>query len=115
MYDNICCRDRLGYVKIEELKFVFSHLEDKMPPDEVEEMIKEADHDGNGQISFDGTLKLVKLWKLDGYLAFQHFKFIQAMIKYPVNSFASSAEFINSYSPLDSDFRSFGFFYLHVT
>ena len=60
MYGIVCCRDRLGYVKIEELKFVFSHLEDKMPPDEVEEMIKEADHDGNGQISFDGTLKLLK-------------------------------------------------------
>ena len=51
---HLSFREGLGYVKIEELKFVFSHLEDKMPPDEVEEMIKEADHDGNGQISYDG-------------------------------------------------------------
>ncbi len=55
MLNILYFREGLGYVKIDELKFVFSHLEDKMPQDEVEEMIKEADHDGNGQISFDGT------------------------------------------------------------
>ncbi len=56
LFDIFHFREGLGYVKIEELKFVFSHLEDKMPPDEVEEMIKEADHDGNGQISYDGIV-----------------------------------------------------------
>ena len=30
------------------------HLEDKMTEEEIEEMIREADHDNDGQISYDG-------------------------------------------------------------
>ncbi len=47
-------RDNVGYVNVEELKFVMRHLEDKMTEDEIEEMIKEADHDNDGQISYEG-------------------------------------------------------------
>ncbi len=42
---------------MEELKFVFRHLEDKMPEEEIEEMIREADHDNDGQISYDGRYR----------------------------------------------------------
>ena len=31
------------------------HLEDKMTEEEIEEMIREADHDNDGQISYDGN------------------------------------------------------------
>ena len=47
-------RDNLGYVNVDELKFVMRHLEDKMTEEEIEEMIREADHDNDGQISYDG-------------------------------------------------------------
>ena len=50
----LVCRDNLGYVNVDELKFVMRHLEDKMTEEEIEEMIREADHDNDGQISYDG-------------------------------------------------------------
>ena len=40
---------------MDELKFVMRHLEDKMTEEEIEEMIREADHDNDGQISYDGN------------------------------------------------------------
>ena len=41
-------------MNVDELKFVMRHLEDKMTEEEIEEMIREADHDNDGQISYDG-------------------------------------------------------------
>ena len=34
------------------------HLEEKMTEEELEEMIREADHDNDGQISYDGKYLL---------------------------------------------------------
>ena len=38
------------------MRFVMRHLEDKMTEDEINELIMEADHDGDGQIDYEGTL-----------------------------------------------------------
>ncbi len=50
----LCFRENQGHISVEELKFVMRHLEEKMTEEELEELIQEADHDHDGQISYDG-------------------------------------------------------------
>ena len=48
--------DRTGHIRTDELRFVMRHITDKMTEAEIEEMLDEADTDGNGTISYDGRL-----------------------------------------------------------
>jgi len=49
-------KDGNGYISAAELRHVMANLGEKLTDEEVEEMIKEADLDGDGQVNFDGTL-----------------------------------------------------------
>ena len=46
--------DRTGNVRTDELRFVMRHMTDKITDAEIEEMLDEADTDGNGTINYDG-------------------------------------------------------------
>lgn len=60
-------KDNNGYISADELRHVMTNLGEKLTDEEVEEMIKEADVDGDGQVNYEGTVKLCSL-ELDGYL-----------------------------------------------
>ena len=53
-----------GFVSTEELEFVLTNLPVKIPKPEIEEMIKAADGDGDGRISFPEFRRLVGMWKV---------------------------------------------------
>ncbi|CAJ1349390.1 unnamed protein product [Effrenium voratum] len=54
-------RDKSGRVTPSELKHVMNSLGEKVTNEEVEEMIKEADIDGDGELSFQDFLQFVQL------------------------------------------------------
>ena len=47
--------DKDGYLNARELRHVMGNLGEKLTEDEVEEMIKEADADMDGKISYQGN------------------------------------------------------------
>lgn len=48
-------KDGNGYITAAELRFVMTNLGEKMTDEEVDEMVREADQDGDGQINYEGT------------------------------------------------------------
>ena len=48
-------KDDNGYISAAELKHVMTNLGEKLTDDEVNEMIKEGDIDGDGQVNYEGT------------------------------------------------------------
>ena len=48
-------KDNNGYITTDEMRFVMGHIGEKLTEDEIEEMIKEADQDEDGRISYDGN------------------------------------------------------------
>lgn len=52
-------RDGNGYITSNELKNVMITLGEYLTPDEVEELVKEADLDGDGQINYEEFIKLM--------------------------------------------------------
>jgi calmodulin len=51
-------KDGNGFISVAELRHIMGNLGDKMPVEEVEEMIHEADIDGDGQVNYDGNQEL---------------------------------------------------------
>ena len=47
-------KDGNGYISESELRHVMTNLGEKLTDQEVDEMIKEADIDGDGQINYQG-------------------------------------------------------------
>lgn len=47
-------RDGNGFISAAELKLVMTNLGEKMTDEEVQEMLKEADTNNDGQIDFEG-------------------------------------------------------------
>merc|ERR1712110_1316814 len=45
--------DNNGFITAKELRIVMANLGEKLTNDEVEEMIKEADQDGDGRVNFE--------------------------------------------------------------
>ena len=45
-----------GYISASELRQVMTTLGEKLTDDEVYEMIREADVDGDGQVNYEGSL-----------------------------------------------------------
>lgn len=49
-------KDGNGFISAAELRNVMVNLGEKLTDEEVENMIREADVDGDGQINYQGTL-----------------------------------------------------------
>lgn len=48
-----------GFISAPELRHVMTNLGEKLTDEEVEDMIKEADLDGDGLVNYDGKISLV--------------------------------------------------------
>ena len=66
-------------MNVDELKFVMRHLEDKMTEEEIEEMIREADHDNDGQISYDGERTITFCIFSKAIIVVNHLNLLQGM------------------------------------
>lgn len=51
----MCWQDGNGYISAAELRHVMTNLGEKLTDEEVDEMIREADIDGDGQVNYEGT------------------------------------------------------------
>ena len=47
-------KDGNGFISAAELRHVMTNLGEKLTDEEVDEMIREADIDGDGQVSYEG-------------------------------------------------------------
>ncbi|KAH7522233.1 hypothetical protein FEM48_Zijuj07G0116600 [Ziziphus jujuba var. spinosa] len=52
-------KDQNGYISASELRHVMINLGEKLTDEEVEQMIREADLDGDGQVNYDEFVKLM--------------------------------------------------------
>jgi len=56
---NVFDRDRNGQISAAELRHVMTNLGEKLTDEEVDEMIKEADFNGDGQINYEEFVKMM--------------------------------------------------------
>ncbi|KAF6129109.1 calmodulin 1 [Phyllostomus discolor] len=52
-------KDGNGYISAAELRHVMTNLGEKLTDEEVDEMIREADIDGDGQVNYEGKTRRV--------------------------------------------------------
>ena len=52
-------KDGNGFISAAELRHVMTNLGEKLTDEEVDEMIREADIDGDGQVNYEGELLIV--------------------------------------------------------
>jgi calmodulin len=52
-------KDQNGFISAAELRHVMTNLGEKLTDEEVEEMIREADLDGNGEVDYDEFVKMM--------------------------------------------------------
>ncbi|XP_059317942.1 calmodulin-3-like [Lycium ferocissimum] len=52
-------KDQNGYISATELRHVMINLGEKLTDEEVEQMIREADLDGDGQVNFNEFVKMM--------------------------------------------------------
>ncbi|XWS53898.1 hypothetical protein CRYUN_Cryun10bG0039700 [Craigia yunnanensis] len=52
-------KDQNGYISATELRHVMINLGEKLSDEEVEQMIKEADLDGDGQVNYEEFVKMM--------------------------------------------------------
>jgi len=58
-------KDQNGFISAAELRHVMTNLGEKLTDEEVDEMIREADVDGDGQINYDEFVKVMMAkWEL---------------------------------------------------
>ena len=50
-------KDGNGFISVAELRYVMANLGEKLTDDEVEEMIRDADIDGDGQVNYEEFVK----------------------------------------------------------
>merc|ERR1711884_448484 len=58
-------RDGNGFISAAELRHVMTNLGEKLTDEEVDEMIREADVDGDGQINYEEFVKMMMAKRAD--------------------------------------------------
>ena len=61
-------KDGNGYISAAELRHVMTNLGEKLTDEEVDEMIREADIDGDGQVNYEGVYTYTSLLYVDTYV-----------------------------------------------
>ena len=56
---KVCDRDGNGFISAVELRHVMTNLGEKLTDEEVDEMIREADVDGDGQTNYEEFVKMM--------------------------------------------------------
>ena len=51
-------KDGNGFISAAELRHVMTNLGEKLTDEEVDEMIREADIDGDGQVNYEGEFRM---------------------------------------------------------
>lgn len=54
-------KDGNGFISAAELRHVMTNLGEKLTDEEVDEMIREADIDGDGQVNYEGKQRILRL------------------------------------------------------
>lgn len=57
-------KDGNGFISAAELRHVMTNLGEKLTDEEVDEMIREADIDGDGQVNYEGLYSRVVLFNV---------------------------------------------------
>ncbi|VDM99971.1 unnamed protein product, partial [Onchocerca ochengi] len=53
IYSSVFDKDGNGFISVAELRHVMTNLGEKLTDEEVDEMIREADIDGDGQVNYE--------------------------------------------------------------
>lgn len=69
-------RDGNGSISAAELRHVMTNLGEKLTDEEVDEMIREADLDGDGQVNYEGKYRTGLLYLFSYCVYVQYFKII---------------------------------------
>lgn len=65
-------KDGNGFISAAELRHVMTNLGEKLTDEEVDEMIREADIDGDGQVNYEGKNSIVSIHLLRFYRSLDH-------------------------------------------
>ncbi|KAK9950192.1 hypothetical protein M0R45_005693 [Rubus argutus] len=86
-------KDENGFISTAELRHVFSNLGEKFTDEEIDEMIHEADQDGDGQVSYEEFVRLTRPDKIkDTDDSEEEFKEAFRVFDKDQNGFISAAE-----------------------
>jgi calmodulin len=74
-------RDNNGFISAAELRHVMTSIGEKLTDDEVDEMIREADQDGDGRIDCMSGLQLPRFWRAPTNHIHADNEFVQLMMQ----------------------------------
>lgn len=79
--DFVYVQDGNGYISAAELRHVMTNLGEKLTDEEVDEMIREADIDGDGQVNYEGLYFLISYYS-DEVLLAQKVQIIKVFVRH---------------------------------
>ena len=74
-------KDGNGFISAAELRHVMTNLGEKLTDEEVDEMIREADIDGDGQVNYEGKNSFKHVTVIVYYAIFYHTSPIYSKLK----------------------------------
>lgn len=61
LFSRVFDKNNDGLISSKELRHVMTNLGEKLSEEEVDDMIKEADLDGDGMVNYEGNLFICKI------------------------------------------------------